>query len=108
MSGYFSKKSAFRSTYFNSFLLYSFFSFIGEYHLDPNGGSKWDEFSATCDFEMEKKETCIYPTKATFEKKKWVPNTSTDSWQWFLRDLAVDEEVKETFKKSNEVSSLLH
>ena len=63
-----------------------------DYYLDPNGGSSWDKFVARCDFEEKKQETCIYPRKSTFEKKEWVTSGS-DKWTWFLRDLAVNEEV---------------
>lgn len=69
------------------------FLLTDDYYLDPNGGSSWDKFIARCDFEEKKQETCIYPRKSTFEKKEWVTSGS-DKWTWFLRDLAVNEEVK--------------
>ena len=67
------------------------FRFVGEFSIDPNQGYSGDRFKAMCDFESTG-ETCIYPTKTMFEKKDWV-SKGTDGWRWFLRDLAVDEEV---------------
>ena len=64
----------------------------GEYHLDANLGSAEDNFTASCHFTPTTSETCIHPTKKSFDKKKWVPK-GKDGFRWFLRDIAVDEEV---------------
>lgn len=64
----------------------------GTYYLDPNLGAQGDNFTAHCEFTPKTSETCIYPTKASFDKKKWVPQ-GKDGFRWFLRDIAVDEEV---------------
>ena len=64
----------------------------GDYTLDPNLGSSGDAFNAHCNFDSEPTgETCIAPRQALFEKKKWV--AGDDKWRWFLRDIALDEEV---------------
>ena len=69
------------------------FLFPGEYSLDPNLGSSGDAFNAHCNFDSEPTgETCIAPRQALFEKKKWVEE-GDDKWRWFLRDIALDQEV---------------
>ena len=60
--------------------------------MDPNLGSTADYFTAECKFTKESSETCIKPLKTVFEKKKWIPK-GKDGFRWFLRDIAVDEEV---------------
>lgn len=65
----------------------------GDYTLDPNLGSSGDAFNAHCNFDSEPTgETCIAPRQALFEKKKWVEE-GDDKWRWFLRDIALDQEV---------------
>ena len=65
----------------------------GDYTLDPNLGSSGDAFNAHCNFDSEPTgETCIAPRQALFEKKKWVAE-GDDKWRWFLRDIALDQEV---------------
>ena len=81
----------------NKLLIFKFykcsFLFPGEYSLDPNLGSSSDAFNAHCNFDSEPTgETCIAPRQALFEKKKWVAE-GDDKWRWFLRDIALDQEV---------------
>ena len=65
----------------------------GDYTLDPNLGSSGDAFNAHCNFDSEPTgETCIAPRQALFETKKWVEE-GDDKWRWFLRDIALDQEV---------------
>merc|ERR1712147_301917 len=35
----------------------------GNYFIDPNSGSEADSFEVYCNFDSEKVQTCVYPTK---------------------------------------------
>ena len=73
----------------------------GDYTLDPNLGSSGDAFNAHCNFDSEPTgETCIAPRQALFEKKKWVTE-GEDKWRWFLRDIALDQQVSISFRALN-------
>lgn len=43
-----------------------------------------DAFRVTCDFKTG--ETCIYPNKATLERKKWV-QSAQDGFKWMVEEL---------------------
>ena len=60
----------------------------GEYYVDPNLGCIKDAFKVTCDFKTG--ETCIYPSKAMLEKKKWV-QSAQDGFKWMVDELTKEK-----------------
>ena len=60
----------------------------GDYWVDPNLGCVSDAFKVTCDFKSG--ETCIYPKKTMFEKKKWVQSGS-DGFRWMMEELVKEK-----------------
>lgn len=60
----------------------------GEYWVDPNLGCVADAFKVYCNFTSG--ETCLYPKKTMYEKKKWV-RSGQDGFRWMMEELVKEK-----------------
>lgn len=60
----------------------------GEYFVDPNMGCVNDAFKVYCNFTSG--ETCLYPKRTMYEKKKWV-DSGKDGFRWMMEELAQEK-----------------
>lgn len=60
----------------------AFFTFAGDYWIDPNQGCTLDAIKVFCN--METGETCVYPKPSSIPKKNWWTSKSKEKKHiWF-------------------------